>query len=102
MVRVVRKPQSVRRFQRRHVDSLWQVDVYKFRIAGVRGHIYVHTVLDDRFRYLAMARTYRRERAQEATKGLWWVTNGGRQPRALYVDNGSFFVSKEFRGYCAE
>lgn len=41
MVRVVKKPQLFKRFQRRHVDSLWQVDVYKFRIAGVRGHIYV-------------------------------------------------------------
>lgn len=101
MVRVVRKPQSVRRFQRRHVDSLWQVDVYKFRIAGVRGHIYVHTVLDDRSRYLVMARAYRRERAREATNNLWWATKGGRQPRALYVDNGSCFVSKEFRTYCA-
>ncbi len=35
MVRVVRKPLPFKRFQRRHVDSLWQIDVYKFRIAGV-------------------------------------------------------------------
>ena len=34
MVRIVKKPQSFKRFQRRHVDSLWQVDAYKFRIAG--------------------------------------------------------------------
>jgi transposase InsO family protein len=101
MVRVVRKPQSFQRFQRRHVDSLWQVDVYKFRIRGVRGHIYVHTILDDRSRYLVMARAYRRERAVEATNNLWWATKGGREPKALYVDNGSCFVSKEFREYCA-
>lgn len=78
------------------------MDVYKFRSAGVRGHFYVHTVLDDRSRYLVMARAYRRERARVATNNLWWAPKGGRQPGELYVDNGSCFVSKEFRGYCAE
>lgn len=102
MVRVVRKPKPFKRFQRRHVDSLWQVDVYKFRIAGVRGHTYVHTILDDRSRYLVMARAYRRERAREATNNLWWALKGGRTPKALYVDNGSCFISKEFRRYCEE
>ena len=70
MVRRVTKPTPFQRFQRRSVDSLWQVDVYKFRIAGVRGHVYVHTVLDDRSRYLVMARAYRQERAREATNNL--------------------------------
>lgn len=101
MVRSVKKPIPFKRFQRRHVDSLWQVDVYKFRIRGVRGHVYVHTILDDRSRYLVMARAYPHERAREATNNLWWAFNGGRQPKALYVDNGSCFVSKEFRAYCA-
>lgn len=101
MVRVVRKPLPFKRFQRRHVDSLWQVDVYKFRIAGVRGHTYVHTILDDRSRYLVMARAYLRERAGEATNNLWWALKRGRLPKALYVDNGSCFISKAFRDYCA-
>ena len=101
MVRIVRKPVPFKRFQRRHVDSLWQADVYKFRIAGVRGHVYLHTILDDRSRYLVMARAYRRERAREATNNLWWALKNGRKPKALYVDNGSCFVSKEFREYCA-
>jgi putative transposase len=100
MVRVVRKPVPFKRFQRRCVDSLWQADVYKFRIAGVRGHVYLHTLLDDRSRYLVMARAYRHERAREAINNLWWATKGGREPKALYVDNGSCFISKEFRSYC--
>ena len=100
MVRRVQKPTPFKRFQRRHVDSLWQVDVYKFRIAGVRGHVYVHTVLDDRSRYLVIARAYLRERTREATNNLWWALKGGRHPKALYVDNGSCFISKEFRTYC--
>jgi putative transposase len=100
MVRVVRKPVPFQRFQRKRVDSLWQADVYKFRIAGVRGHVYLHTILDDRSRYLVMARAYRHERAREAINNLWWATKRGRQPKALYVDNGSCFISQEFRRYC--
>jgi len=100
MVRVVKKLEPFKRFQRRHADSLWQVDVYEFRIAGVRGKIYVHTVLDDRSRFLVMARGYRRERAREATNNLGWGLKRGRRPKALYVDNGSCFISKEFREYC--
>ncbi len=101
MVRPVKKPTPFKRFQRRHVDSLWQMDVYEFRITGVRGKVYVHTILDDRSRFLVMARAYRRERAQEATNNLWWALKSGRRPKALYVDNGSCFISKEFREYCA-
>ena len=67
----------------------------------MRGHVYVHTVLDDRSRYLVMARAYLRERTREPTNNLWWALKGGRQPKALYVDNGSCFISKEFREYCA-
>ena len=29
------------------------------------------------------------------------VEKGGRHPKALYVDNGSCFISKEFHEYCA-
>jgi transposase InsO family protein len=100
MVRPVKKPEPFKRFQRRHVDSLWQVYVYEFRIAGVKGKVYVHTVLDDRSRYLVMARACRRERTREAMNNLWWAFKNGRQPKALYVDNGSCFISKEFREYC--
>jgi transposase InsO family protein len=102
MVRDVRKPLPYKRFQRRHVDSLWQADVYKFRIAGVRWHTYVHTILDNRSRYLVMARAYRRERAREATNNLWWALKSGRKPKALYVDNGSCIIPREFRRYCEE
>ena len=102
MVRVVKKPKPFKRFQRHHVDSLWQMDTYSFRIAGVVGKVYVVTILDDRSRYLVMARAYRHERAREAVNALWWALKGGRRPKAVYVDNGSCFISKEFRSYCEE
>ena len=102
MVRRVRKPETIKRFQRKHVDSLWQMDVYDFRIKGVKGKVYVHTVLDDCSRFLVMARAYRRERAREAINNLWWAMKSGRKPKAVYVDNGSCFISKEFRRFCEE
>ena len=102
MVRVVKKPQAFKRFQRKHVDSLWQIDVYEFRIEGVRGKVYVHTILDDCSRFLVMARAYRRERSREAINNLWWALKHGRKPKAVYVDNGSCFISKEFRTFCEE
>lgn len=101
MVRVVRGPLPFKRFPSRQVDSLWQADVDTFRIAGVRGHVYVHTILDDRSRYLVMARAYLRERAREATNNLSWALKGGCSPKAIYVDNGSCFISKESRAYRA-
>jgi putative transposase len=101
MVRVVRKPKLFKRFQRHHVDSLWQMDVYKFRITG-GARICVFTLLDDRSRHLVMARAYRRERAREASNSLWWALKNGRVPKAIYVDNGSCFISEEFRRFCEE
>ena len=100
MVRIVRKPKPSKRFQRYHVDSLWQMDVYEFRIAGV-GKVYVVTILDDRSRYLVMARAYRRKRAAEAVNALWWALRNGRRPKAVYVDNGTCFIAKDFKAFCA-
>ena len=101
MVRVRKKPQAYRRFQRHHVDSLWQMDAYEFRIAGV-GKVYVFTVLDDRSRYLVVAKAYLRHKAPEAINALWWALKGGRKPRALYVDNGKCFIAADFRAFCRE
>jgi transposase InsO family protein len=102
LVRIVKNPKPFKRFQRRLVDSLWLADVYEFRIAGVRGRVYVHTILDDRSRFLVMARAYRRERTREATNNMWWAFKSGRTPRAVYVDNGSCFISGEFQRFCQE
>src|SRR5580658_3523585 len=51
LLRIVKKPASFKRFQRRYPDSLWQMDTDAFRIAGVKGKVYVVTILDDRSRY---------------------------------------------------
>ena len=50
LVRIKAKPQPSKRFQRYHVDSMWQGDTFEFRIAGV-GKVYVTGFTDDRSRY---------------------------------------------------
>ena len=84
-----------------HVDSLWQVDVYEFRIHGV-GRVYVVTIEDDRSRYLVMAKAYVHKQAAEAVNALWWALRSGRRPRAVYVDNGPCFIADDFKDFCAE
>src|SRR4029077_18228398 len=46
LIRIKAKPQPVKRFQRRHVDSMWQGDTFEFRIASV-GKVYVTGFTDD-------------------------------------------------------
>ena len=99
MVRVRKRVKPWKRFQRHHVDSLWQMDVYEFRIAGV-GRVYVVTILDDRSRFLVIARAYTRKRAAEAVNALWWALRNGRKPVAVYVDNGTCFIAKDFKAFC--
>jgi transposase len=40
LVRIKAKPQPSKRFQRKHVDSMWQGDSFQFRISSV-GKVYV-------------------------------------------------------------
>ncbi len=101
MVRVRKKLKPYRRFQRHHVDSLWQVDVYEFRIHGV-GKVYVVTIVDDRSRYLVMAKAYLGKGAREAVNALRWALRNGRRPRAVYVDNGPCFIAEDFKAFCSE
>jgi transposase len=47
LIRIKVKPQPAgKRFQRRHVDSMWQGDTFQFRIRGV-GKAYVTGFTDD-------------------------------------------------------
>lgn len=57
LVRVRPKPQPAKRFQRRHVDSLWQGDTFQFRISGT-GKVYVTGFTDDRSRYRIISKAY--------------------------------------------
>ena len=96
LVRIKAKPQPSRRFQRRHVDSLWQCDTFQFRIKGV-GKVYVTGYTDDCSRYRVVSKAYLNKRKEEAINSLQWALRKGRAPRQIYLDNGKQFIAKEFK-----
>ncbi len=96
LVRIKPKPQPSKRFQRRHVDSMWQGDTFQFRISGT-GKVYVTGFTDDRSRYRIISKAYLNKSAAEAVDTLHSALRKGRVPRQLYLDNGRQFTAKEFR-----
>jgi putative transposase len=79
LIRIKAKPQPAsKRFQRQHVDSMWQGDTFQFHIRGV-GKVYLH------------------KDAASAVNALQWALRNGRIPREIYVDNGKQFVAKTFK-----
>lgn len=99
LVRVKAKHQPSRRFQRKHVDSLWQMDCFEFRIRAV-GRVFVFDVIDDCSRYLVATKAFLDKRASKARMTLRAAFKRGRKPRALYVDNGTHFSAVKFKRYC--
>ena len=100
LVRIKAKLQPSKRFQRYHVDSMWQGDSFEFRIAGV-GKVYVTGFTDDRSRYRVRSGAYLHKSAKEAIDALRQALRRGRVPREMYLDNGKQFIAKEFKAELA-
>jgi len=94
-----RKKEPCKRFERRHPDSLWQMDIYEFRIRGT-GKVRVFGIIDDHSRFVPALRIYKRKTAANAIDTLAHGLKTGRKPGALYVDNGRQFTAKKFREFC--
>jgi len=96
LFRIKAKPQPCKRFQRKHVDSMWQGDTFQFRIHGV-GKVYVTGFTDDCSRFRIKSKVYLRKGKEESTNALQWAIRNGRKPRQIYLDNGTQFISKMFK-----
>lgn len=96
LYKIKAKPQPGKRFQRRHVDSLWQGDTFEFRIKDV-GKVYVTGYTDDCSRYRVVSKTYLHKSKEEAINSLQWALRNGRAPKAIYLDNGKQFIAKDFK-----
>jgi putative transposase len=101
LIRVKAKPQPSKRFQRKHVDSMWQGDTFEFRIADV-GKVYVTGFTDDRSRFRVRSGAYLHKGAKEAIDALRGALRKGRMPREIYLDNGKQFIAKEFKAELAK
>lgn len=97
LVHIKPKPQPCKRFQRKHVDSMWQGDTFEFRIRGV-GKVNVTGFTDDCSRKRVVSKAYLHKGAKEAVNALQWGLRKGRVPRQIYLDNGKQFVAKLFKG----
>lgn len=96
LIHVKAKPQPCKRFQRKHVDSMWQGDTFEFRIKRV-GKVYVTGFTDDCSRYRVRSKAYLHKGAGESVNCLQWALHGGRTPREIYLDNGKQFIAKLFK-----
>ena len=97
LIRIKGKPQPAgKRFQRQHVDSMWQGDTFQFRIRGV-GKVYVTGFTDDCSRYRVKSTVYLHKDAASAVNALQWALRAGRIPHEIYLDNGKQFVTKAFK-----
>jgi len=74
-----------KRFERKHPDSLWQMDIYEFRIKGV-GKVRIFNIEDDHSRYVCASKVFKRKTAQNAVKTLEAALSNDRKPREMYVD----------------
>ena len=97
LIRVKAKPQpSSKRFQRHHIDGMWQGDTFQFRIRGV-GKVYVTGFTDDCSRYRVKSKVYLHKDAESAVNAFRWALRYRQIPREIYVDNGKQFVAKTFK-----
>jgi putative transposase len=98
LIRIKSKPQPpVKRFQRKHVDSMWQGDSFQFRISSMEK-VYVTGFVDDCSRYRIKSEVYLRKGADEAIDALRCaLSKKGRITREVYLDNAKQFTAKEFK-----
>lgn len=96
LIRIKAKPQPFKRFQRKHVDSMWQGDTFQFRIHDV-GKVYVTGFTDDCSRYRMVSKAYLHKGKEEAINALYWALKKGRIPKQIYLDNGKQFIAKDFK-----
>ncbi len=101
LIRIKPKVQPpVKRFQRKHVDSMWQGDSFQFRISSV-GKVYVTGFTDDCSRYRVKSEVYLHKGADEAIDALRRALLKGRIPREIYLDNAKQFTAVEFKAELA-
>lgn len=96
LIRVKAKPQPCKRFQRKHVDSMWQCDTFEFRIRNT-GRVYLTGFTDDCSRYRVVSKAYLSKSAKESVNALRWALRKGRFPREIYLDNNKQFDCDDFR-----
>lgn len=95
LVRIKPNLLSYKRFQRRHIDSMWQGDTFQFRISGT-GRVYVTGFTDDRSRFRVASKAYLHKSAAEAVDALRCTKEGNVFQDNSTLDNGRQVVMVTF------
>lgn len=100
-IRIKPKNQHLKRFERKHANSLWQLDVFYFRIAGV-GRVYLFAMIDDYSRYCIASKLFRDKEAINSLLTLACAIKKYGKPKQLLTDNGKEVTELMFENYLAK
>jgi len=89
----------IRRFQRKHPNDLWHIDITKFSVKG-EGRFYIIAIIDNFSRKIVAIGVYRRQTAENVVALFKQAVQTHGKPKAVLSDNGRQFTSKLFQQFC--
>lgn len=94
------KPKNIhtKRFERRHANSLWQMDVFEFRIKGI-GRVYIFAIIDDHSRFCVACKLFTDKEAFNSLVTLATAIGKYDKPKQLLTDNGKEVIESVFENY---
>ncbi len=87
-----RRPPQVRRFERKHPNHCWQIDIFTFDLKRMyKG--YLIGIIDDHSRFLVGHGLYRQQTAEAVLEVVKGAVGEFGAPREILSDNGRQFVA---------
>lgn len=97
-LRIKPKNTHLKRFERKHANSLWQFDVFEFRIKGI-GRVYLFAIIDDYSRYCVACKLFEDKEAINSLITLAGAIRLYGKPKQLLTDNGGEVTEAIFENY---
>jgi len=97
-IKIKPKNSHTKRFERKHANSLWQFDVFEFRIKGI-GKVYLFAIIDDYSRYCVACELFRDKEAINSLLTIIKAVKRYGKPKQLLTDNGREFTEILFENY---
>jgi transposase InsO family protein len=87
-----RRPPQVRRFERKHPNHCWQIDIFTFDLKRMYK-VYLIGMIDDHSRYIVGHGLYRQQTAEAVLEVVKGAIGEFGAPREILSDNGRQFVA---------
>lgn len=92
---------AIHRFQYKHKNDLWHIDITKFQIKG-EGRLYIIAIIDNFSRKIVAIGVYNRQTAENVVALFKQAIQTHGIPKAILSDNGKQFLSKLFQELCEQ